>query len=138
MSEDPKKPQEASFFQQSLRKTIRETVVATNTFLASLEKTSEEISQPLAKGLKSVEREGSTLACKARHFYERRHEFGPHLVVGSAFTVGGLVALRRGRFTGAFSGALAAGLTYVAVYDLTPLEEIPDLFGKTQGWSRRS
>jgi hypothetical protein len=139
--EDPKKPTDssapslagqakeaASIFQQSLRKSIHETVVATNGFLGSLEKTTGEISQPLVQGLKVVEHEASYLASKGLHVYERRHEFGPHLVVGSALTVGGLVALRRGRFSGAISGALTAGLTYVTLYELTPLDDISDLF----------
>jgi hypothetical protein len=142
MSEDPKKPDlsatnltgqaktTALVFQQSLRKSIHETVVATNSFLGSLEKTSGEISEPLVKGLKSVEHEGSNLASKAFHVYERRHEFGPHLVIGSALTIGGLVALRRGRFPGAISGALTAGLTYVTLYELTPLDDLSDLLRK--------
>jgi hypothetical protein len=143
MSEDPKKPTDssttslvekakkaASGFQQSLRKSIHETVVATNGFLGSLEKTSGEISQPLVQGLKVVEHEASSLASKGFHVYERRHEFGPHLVVGSALTIGGLVALRRGKVSGAVSGALTAGLTYVTLYELTPLEDISDLFRK--------
>jgi hypothetical protein len=143
MSEDPKKPTDSSatslvgqakeaalVFQQSLRKSIHETVVATNGFLGLLEKTSGELSQPLGKGLKTVEHEGSNLASKAFLVYERRHEFGPHLVVGSALTIGGLVALRRGRFSGAISGALTGGLTYVTLYELTPLDDISDLFRK--------
>jgi hypothetical protein len=144
MSEDPKKPTDSSatdlveqaktaslVFQQSLRKSIHETVVATNGLLGSLEKTSGEISQPLVKGLKIVEHEGSNMASRAFHVYERRHEFGPHLVVGSALTIGGLVALRRGRFSGLFSGALTAGLTYVTLYELTPLDSLSNLFPKS-------
>jgi 2-methylcitrate dehydratase PrpD len=95
-----------------------------------LEKKSGEISQPLVQGLKVVEHEASYLASKGFQVYERRHEFGPHLVVGSALTIGGLVALRRGRFSGAISGALTAGLTYVTLYELTPLDDLSDLFRK--------
>jgi hypothetical protein len=143
MSEDPKKPTDSSatdlagqakkavlVFQESLRKSIHESVVATNTFLGALEKKTGEISQPVYTTLKSVEHEGSNVASKAFQVYERRHEFGPHLVVGSGLTIGGLVALRRGRFSGAFSGALAAGLTYATVYEVIVLDDLLDLIPK--------
>jgi hypothetical protein len=138
MSEDPKKPtsvvgqakEAALVFQQSLRKTIHETVVATNGFLGSLEKTTGEMSQPIVQGLKVVEQEASYLASKGLHVYERRHEFGPHLVVGSALTIGGLVALRRGKFSGAIAAGLTGGLTYVTLYELTPLDDLSDFFRK--------
>lgn len=143
MSENPKKPTDSSatsvveqakqaalVFKQSLRKSIHESVAATNGFLGSLEKKTGEMSQPLVQGLKVVEHEGSFLLSKAYHVYERRHEFGPYLVVGSALTIGGLVTLRRGRFSGAISGALTAGLTYVTLYELTPMDDLSDLFRK--------
>jgi hypothetical protein len=140
MSEDPKKPTDSSatdlakktalVFQESLRKSIHETVVATNSLLSTLEQKSGEISQPVYTTLKSVEREGSNLASKAFQVYERRHEFGPHLVIGSGLTIGGLVALRRGRFSGAVSGALAAGLTYATVYEVIVIDDLLDLIPK--------
>lgn len=136
MSQEPEKPSDTASelvkqVHNTLRKSIHESVGAANKMLAALETTSSELSQPLAKGLSAVEQQGSSAATTAWHVYERRHEFGPYLVLGSAFTVGGITALRRGRFPGVFSGAVTAGMAYVAIYEPIPLEDIPDLlFGK--------
>jgi hypothetical protein len=131
--EDPKEPTVgvADAAKQSLRKGVRQSVAAANSLLASLEKTTAKFNQPITNGLRAVEYESSIVASKAWHVYERRHEFGPHLVLGSAVLVGGVVGLRRGRLSAALSAAGTGTLTYIAIYEPIPLEEIPDLlFGK--------
>jgi len=127
-------PSQSSSFQKTLKASIRNSVEATNRTLASLEEKSREVSQPVVKGLKTVEEEGSYVATKAIHAYERRHEFGPHIVVGTAFLAGSVVALRRGRIAGVFSSILGGGAAYLAIYPPISLEELPDvIFGKKDG-----
>jgi hypothetical protein len=95
MSEDPKKPTDSSATTSSLTgqsqrqlvpaelaQTIHETVVATNGFW-DVEKTTEKLVNPSAR-TQCRQHEASYLASKGLHVYERRHEFGPHLAVGSA------------------------------------------------------
>ncbi|ACI65725.1 predicted protein [Phaeodactylum tricornutum CCAP 1055/1] len=112
---------------KSVKNGIRKAVEATNRLLASLETTTDSVSKPLAKGVKKVEQEGSYLAGQVMRVYERRYEYGPHLVAGSALAVGGLMTLRRGKILGAASAALSGGLAYVAVYEPIPLQDMPDL-----------
>lgn len=111
---------------ESLKSTINSGVKATNRFLASLQKTTETVRQPVVKGITFVEQEGTALAKKVHQLHERRHEFGPHLVVGSGLVAAGLVGLRRGRLGGALAGVATGGAVYVAIY-----EDIPYiLFGR--------
>ena len=124
-------PSQSSSFQKTLRANIRKSVDATNQVLATLEEKSHVVSRPMVKGLKTAEEEGSYVAAKAIHAYERRHEFGPHIVVGTALIAGGIMALRRGRVAGVFSCILGGGAAYLAIYPPISLEEVPDvIFGK--------
>lgn len=117
-----------------LRSGIRKAVDATNGFLASLEETRESFRKgPVVKGIHAVESEGSLLAERAVQAYQRRHEYGPHVVVGSALLAGAVVSARRGgaKLPGLLAGAVAGGVSYLAVYESVPAEDVPDLlFGK--------
>lgn len=126
-NQDPQKkddPHDDNTTSKSLRDHIHAAVEATNKFLATVQDTTESIRAPIVKGLHSVESGGSRVATKAMHVYERRHEFGPYLVAGSAVTVGGIVSFRRGRIPGALMGIMTGGLAYLAVYESIPLQDI--------------
>lgn len=120
-------------FQKSLRSGIHQSVDATNRILATLEMETKKVSRPVVSGLKNVEHEGSYLASQTMRMYERRREFGPHIVLGSAAVVGSLAMLRRGRISAVLSGVLAGGAAYMAVYNPLPLADVPDLiFGRKE------
>jgi len=114
-----------------LRPYISAAVRATNGFLSSLQERTEGLREPVVRGMEKVERRGSDLASSALIAYERRHEFGPYIVAGTATAVGGFVLIRRGKIPAVVTATAAAGLSYFAVYETIPLDDIPEiLFGR--------
>mmetsp|Transcript_14787 Transcript_14787/g.19352 ORF Transcript_14787/g.19352 Transcript_14787/m.19352 type:complete len:167 (-) Transcript_14787:94-594(-) len=111
----------------SLKQGVKASVHATNDALAKAEETTIELRKPIAQGLKTMEYEGSKGIAVVWKAHARRHEFGPHIVGGSALLVGALVGLRRGRIPGVVSAAVAGGLAYAFAYEPFPLQDIPDL-----------
>uniref|UniRef100_A0A7S2YS37 MICOS complex subunit n=1 Tax=Entomoneis paludosa TaxID=265537 RepID=A0A7S2YS37_9STRA len=112
---------------------IKATVDAANDGLAKIEESTISIQKPVVEGMKTAEKEGAKLITQGSHIYERRHEYGPHIVGGSSLLLGGLVGLRRGRIPGAVSAAVAGGLSYAFVYEPIPLPDLPDMiFGKKE------
>ena len=116
-----------SAMRASLKSGIKVAVDATNDALASAEETTISVRKPIAEGVKTVEHEGSKAISEVWKAYEHRHEYGPHIVGGSALLVGGLVGMRRGRIPAAVSAALIGGLAYTFVYEPFPLQDIPDM-----------
>lgn len=104
-------------WETKFRRSIHQGVTATNAFLAKLQSQSAQIRQPIAQSLQKVEETSTSLASQALLLYERRHEYGPHIVVGSALLAGGIMNLRRGRLVGIFSGTVVGGLSYLVVYE---------------------
>lgn len=118
----------------SLKAYIRTAVHTTNQWLATAHDATDAVRVPLLKGLDAVGSSGSAVATQALHVCERRREYGPYLVTGTAVASGGFVAIRRGRYPGLTVGLLAGGLAYLAVYESIPLQDVPDyLFGKKDG-----
>lgn len=123
---DNKKKNESS----PLKPAIHAAVEATNHLLAELQSTTEKVQRPIVAGLDTVSKEGSYVAANVMHAYERRHEYGPLLVLGTSAVVGGVVTLRRGRVPAVIGASLAGGLAYLAVYESIDVQKIPDyLFG---------
>lgn len=127
-AESPKKMLEnaSQTARASIRSGVHSVVTQTNRALAALEEwtgqVQEKFNEPISKGL----HQGSILSDKVLTVYERRHEFGPHIVVGTGLLVGGVVSLRRGRLPGAFVGLLGSGIAYGVVYEPVPVEDIID------------
>jgi len=116
---------------KSFRKYLHIAVESVNGFLAAVQDATENVRSPIVKGIDTIETGSSVVAAKAVHMYERRHEFGPHIVGGSSLLSGGIVAARRGRIPGVLVGSMVGGLAYLAVYESIPLADVPDaLFGK--------
>jgi hypothetical protein len=116
---------------KSFKDYLHDGVESVNTFLSAVHDTADSFRGPILKGIDTVESGSSVIATKAMFMYERRHEFGPHIVGGSAIAVGGLTAVRRGRVPGVLVGVMTGGLAYLAVYESVPLSDIPDvIFGK--------
>jgi hypothetical protein len=125
----PKVPTVAEI-QASLKSFIKTTVSTCNKGLYSLEQTSEQVSKPLVATMKSVQKEGEVVAHKAIKAYEIRHEYGPHIVAGSALFFGSIAGLRRGRLPAFLVGTSVGFAAYVAVYEVD-LYKFPDIiFGK--------
>ena len=117
---------------RGLKTSVKLGVDATNQMLANLEEKTVEFRTPVLKGLETVQQKADSASTHMWYVYERRHEYGPHIVGGSALTMGALTALRRrSRVAGAVSAILAGGIAYAIVYESIPLQDIPDMvFGK--------
>jgi hypothetical protein len=129
MSDEPndKSPQDA------FRSGVKATVEAVNSGLASLEQTTESFRRPAASSWSSISTQASALSEKSTYTYQRRHEFAPEIIGGSAFLGGGIMALRRGRVAGALSAVIAGGAAYAVVYDEINFDRVPDMiFGKKE------
>lgn len=117
--------------QKTVRSGIRQSVDAANGFLSSLHGTFKSVQGPIHNVSESLKESSSKVTNTAMTIFERRHEFGPHIVIGSGVLVGGIFALRRGRISGALGGALASSAAYMSIYNPVPLDDVPDLiFGK--------
>jgi hypothetical protein len=126
MSDDPKKPSE-----NPLRSFVKATVDTANTALASLEQASKGVRQPVGSSLKTLGEQSSVVGGKVKYVYQRRHEFAPQLIAGSAVLGGGMMALRRGRIAGLVGAVGTGGLAYAVVYDQVNMDHLPDIiFGK--------
>ncbi|KAL7576949.1 hypothetical protein ACA910_006706 [Epithemia clementina (nom. ined.)] len=121
-------------FRDALKSSVKSGVDATNRMLATVEETTAQVRAPIVSGMQTVQEEGNKAATHLWHMYERRHEYGPHIVGGSALTMGTLTALRRkSRVAGAVSALLAGGIAYAIVYEPIPLQDLPDMvFGKKE------
>lgn len=125
---DPKKP---SSPEEIFRSGIKAAVSAANSTLTTLEQSTEGARKSTANVFETVAAQSSVVTDTAKNTYNRRHEFAPELIGGSALLGGGFMALRRGRIAGVLGAAVAAGAAYAVVYDEINLERVPDLiFGK--------
>lgn len=119
---------QVSGFRAALKASVKSGVDVTNQMLATMEEKTTEIRAPIIKGWKTAQEEGDKVATHLWHFYERRHEYGPHIVGGSAVTMGAWTALRRkSLIAGAVSALLTSGIAYAIVYEPIPLQDIPDM-----------
>lgn len=116
--------------QKSLKSSIKSAVESANNVLAALEAQADKYGKPVITSLHNIQHEGEIVANKASHFYEKRKQYGPEIIGGSALVVGGIVGLRRGRVPAVATAAATGFLAYVGVYELD-LHRIPDvIFGR--------
>ena len=84
----------------------------------------------MVSSLHNIQHEGEVVANKVTQFYEKRKQYGPEIIGGSALLVGGIVGLRRGRVPAIATAAATGFLAYVGVYELD-LHRMPDIiFGR--------
>jgi hypothetical protein len=107
----------SSLFQQGIHQGCKWTVETTNTALGQLQVATKNVQKPVTTVMEEFEKYGTKAATQCRIVYERRHEFAPYYVVGATLGVGGISAWRRGRVPGVVLGALAGGITYMALYE---------------------
>jgi len=104
---------------RALLKTFIKVAVSTcNKELANLEQTSEQVSMPLVATLKDAKQQGEFVVRKVVTAYETRHEYGPHIIAGSALFFGSIVGLRRGRLPAFAVGTAFGFAAYLAVYEV--------------------
>ena len=117
---------------EALKSSVKSGVEGTNQLLAILEEKTMSIRAPIVEGMKTAEVEGNKVAKKMWYVYERRHEYGPQIVGGSAVAMGALTSFRRrSPIASLVSAVVTGGLAYAIVYEPIPLQDIPDLvFGK--------
>ncbi|KAL9188406.1 hypothetical protein ACHAXT_006784 [Thalassiosira profunda] len=95
---------------------IKAVVGATNSALAALELATADSSTMLVSRLQAIGKQARYIATRAMTTYEHRGQYGPQIIAGSVATVGGIVALRRGKVTGALAGGLAGAAAYGGIY----------------------
>jgi hypothetical protein len=111
----------------AVKQGVNGSVEATNLLLARLHSATVTLNHQVSESMKG----GVVAITKLRHAYQRRQEYGPHIVAGGAVAVAGFVGLRRGRLPGILTGVLTGSVLYVAVYEPYLIENIPDIvFGK--------
>lgn len=93
-------------------------VSVTNDALARVEEKTDVISITVLSRMRSVGNQASHVFRDALVVYERRGQYGPQVVAGSALAFGGLVGLRRGRIPGVLVGSMAGATTYANIYGL--------------------
>ena len=119
----------SKMFEESLRSAIRSGVKATNSALASMEQSTEQIRKPVVTAFQTVGREGRNLAQEATSLYTVRREYAPH-IIGGSIVFGGLIGLRRGRIPAAVTGSLLGFFAYLGVYQVD-LQKLPEhVFGR--------
>ena len=94
-----------------------------NSGLATLQKTT----QPIKSVWSSASTQASEISEHAHHLYQRRHEFAPEIIGGSAVVGGGIAALRRGRVAGVLGAAVSGALAYGVVYDELKFDQVPEM-----------
>mmetsp|Transcript_13659 Transcript_13659/g.24730 ORF Transcript_13659/g.24730 Transcript_13659/m.24730 type:complete len:149 (+) Transcript_13659:151-597(+) len=99
-----------------IRAPIKSAVGFTNATLADVEEAYHNVKSEVMPNLEAA---ATTVQAGAQHVvtvYEKRRQYGPAIIGGTAVVMGGLVTLRRGKVPGAFVGALSAAGAYVGVY----------------------
>lgn len=125
----PSMPSMASM-KTSLKSSIKSGVESANNVLAGLEESADKYGKPVVTSLHNIQHEGEIAANKATQFYDKRKQYGPEIIGGSALVVGGIVGLRRGRVPAVATAAATGFLAYVGVYELD-VRRFPDIiFGQ--------
>jgi len=108
----PKKTSNDTLLLQSIKQIVK----VTNAGLASFEEATDESSTMFVSRLLELAKQGRYIATRAATTYERRGQYGPQIVAGSAAVVGGVVALRTGRIPGALAASVTGAAAYGNVY----------------------
>jgi hypothetical protein len=118
---DPKLPALPSFTGRSgdpLYESISSAVSITNAALAQVEEKTDDFSTSVISRMRSFGSQASHVFRDTMVLYERRGQYGPQLVAGSALAFGGIVGLRRGRIPGVLVGSMAGGTAYANIYGI--------------------
>jgi hypothetical protein len=118
--------------QAHLHASVTRVVEMVNSGLASMEQSTRNIQAPIVQGWRTASTWEQKLEHQLNvHVYQRRHEIGPQLVVGTTVAGGTLTALlsrRRPRTLAFVSGSIVMGtIAYLTVYEPLPIKRIPDL-----------
>lgn len=132
MSDDNNnKPQKSP--EETFRSGVKSLVSGINSGLATLQSASEGIRKPAMSAWSTASKEATYISNQATYTYQRRHEYAPEIIGGSAVLGGGLAALRRGRLAGVLGAAMAGSAAYLVVYDEIKFDHVPELiFGKKE------
>jgi hypothetical protein len=128
-SDDPKKPTPEDILAK-VRSGIKATVQATNNALASVQETTKGIRKPVESTFNIVSEKSVMVGEQLTYTFNRRHEFAPQLIGGSAVVGAAIMGLRRGRIAAVVGGVATGGMAYATVYDQINLDHVPDwIFG---------
>lgn len=117
--------------QDQFKEAIKSAVASANDGLEKLHTKFEDIKRPITGTLQTFQDGSATAVDHVNHVYQRRHEYAPEIIGGTAVVTGGYFLLRRGRLAALMGGALGAGAAYAVVHDEFDFEKIPDVvFGK--------
>mmetsp|Transcript_21710 Transcript_21710/g.45838 ORF Transcript_21710/g.45838 Transcript_21710/m.45838 type:complete len:129 (+) Transcript_21710:143-529(+) len=127
MSDDNKTPQEL------FKEAIKTGVNAANSGLRAAQTTYQQFKEPVSSTLETAEASGALAVENVKTLYQKRKQYAPQIIAGTAATTGGYLWLRGGRIAGIFGAAVGTGAAYSLVYDEFPVdvEQLPDMiFGK--------
>lgn len=120
----------AKLLETNLKASIKSGVESANNVLGSLEEQAEKYGRPVVSSLHKIEHEGEIVAHKVSSFYDKRKQYGPEIIGGSALVVGSIVGLRRGKIPALATATATGFLAYLGVYEID-LRRFPDIvFGK--------
>mmetsp|Transcript_37580 Transcript_37580/g.82425 ORF Transcript_37580/g.82425 Transcript_37580/m.82425 type:complete len:198 (+) Transcript_37580:3-596(+) len=97
---------------------ISSAVSITNAALAQVEEKTDVLSTSVISRMRAFGSQASHVFRDGMVMYERRGQYGPQLVAGSALAFGGFVGLRRGRIPGVLVGSIAGGTAYANIYGI--------------------
>ena len=117
-SELPKLPSFTGRSGDPLYDSLSMAVSVTNATLAQVEEKTGAASSTVLSRVRSIGSQARTLFRDGFVLYERRGQYGPQLVAGSALLFGGIVGLRRGRVPGALIGSAAGVGAYANIYGI--------------------
>lgn len=103
-----------------LKSGIKCTVDKTNEILSSLEEKNRKVSKLVSSRFSPLLAQVKVLSQDAIRAYEMRQYYGTMIVAGSVATFGTIYSIRRGKFSGAFMGALAGVGAHSIVYGKFP------------------
>ena len=117
-SELPKLPSFTGRSGDPLYDSLSMAVSVTNAALAQVEEKTGAASSTVLSRVRSVGGQARGFFRDVFVLYERRGQYGPQLVAGSALLFGGIVGLRRGRLPGAIVGSAAGVGAYANIYGI--------------------
>ena len=97
---------------------LKSAVSTTNAALAAVEERTTVVSATVLSRVRSVGGIMQHSFRDAQILYNRRGQYGPQIVAGTACAFGCLVSLRRGRIPGAVVGAMAGAGAYANIYGI--------------------
>jgi hypothetical protein len=102
----------------SLKESIQDFVIRTNTILSSIEvEYQQKVQQPMIQVVHQLSNTTNTMKEQLYNIYQQRYIYGPYFIVGTTISAGLLTTIRRGRWSGIFTTMVVGPLSYYIIYN---------------------